>query len=178
MPHERSKRMNLRWNGAQSRFEAEFQDFHGDLAAVKAAGFRTDGAPEWIWYTYKAGPLSKLKNQRPASGLTISPEAREQYTCLSQMEEKNAALKKEVAAHTKLLKKSLLKIGKSMPEKGYIEASDLPPAPPYAHKYVPPPPPEIKCVVCSDPVYFYERQDPPICFWCEIITLDNSTDVC
>src|SRR6266403_3443547 len=136
--------MNLRWNGTYRRFEAEFStDFNGDLAAVKAAGFKTDGAPGWIWYTYKAGPLTKLREARPASGLTISSEAREQYTCLWAVEEKNAKLKAELTAHNKILKKKL-KIeeqeGKAMPipEKGYIDASDLPPLPPCVHTYTPP----------------------------------------
>lgn len=176
--------MNLRWNGTYRRFEAEFStDFQGDLAAVKAAGFKTDGAPEWIWYTYKAGPLTKLRANRPASGLTITPEAREQYTPLVAVEEKNLQLKAQLAEHNKTLKKKL-KIeeqeGKAMPipTKGYIDASDLPPLPPVARLFTPPPPPDMKCIICAAPVYFYEKQDPPTCLWCEKIVLDNATEVC
>jgi hypothetical protein len=24
-----------------------------------------------------------------------------------------------------------------------------------------------RCVMCNDPIYFYEKQDPPTCLWCE-----------
>jgi hypothetical protein len=173
--------VNLKWSGTYCRFEAEFSaDFRGDLAAVKLAGFKTEGAPEWIWYTYKAGSLTKLRENRPASGLTISPEAREQYTSLSTVEQKNAELKAQLAAHNKALKKKL-KIEEQegrafvIPEKGYIDASDLPPMP-YRGEiaYVPPPPPSTKCIVCSCPVYFYELQNPPTCLWCEVTVLKNS----
>lgn len=176
--------MNLRWNSELSRFEAEFStDFHGDLAAVKAAGFKTEGAPQWVWYTFKAGPLGKLREARPSSGLTISPEAREQFTSLWAIEKKNAEIKAQFAEHSKALKKNLKTqkqdaTATKIPEKGYIDASDLPPAEAAYTPYVPPPPPTTKCIVCSCPVYFYERQDPPTCLFCEKIVLDNSAEVC
>lgn len=176
--------MNFNWNSELGRFEAEFStDFNGDLAAVKMAGFKTDGAPQWVWYTFKAGPLTKLRENRPASGLTISPEARKQFTALWTLEEKNAKLKAELAAHNKALKKKL-KIEEQqgnaivIPEKGYIDASDLPPASPYLSTYTPPPPPETKCIVCQDPVYFYEQLNPPACLWCLKIVLDKRDEVC
>jgi hypothetical protein len=35
-------------------------------------------------------------------------------------------------------------------------------------KYVPPEPPKERCIVCQEPVYFYETLEPePICLWCE-----------
>src|SRR5271166_1587642 len=124
--------MNLRWNSTLNRFEAEFSsDFQGVLAALKAGGFRTDGAPQWIWYSYKAGSLAKLKG-RP--GLAISPEARAQFNALWVVEERNAKVKAELAEHKKALRKKL-KIEEQeanaieIPEKGYIDASDLPPMP-------------------------------------------------
>jgi hypothetical protein len=185
--------MNLRWNGTYRRFEAEFSaDFQGDLAAVKAAGFRTDGAPEWIWYTYKAGPLGKLRENRPPSGLTITPEAKEQFVSLWAVEEKNAKLKAEIAEHNKTLKKKL-KIADQdakasagpqmkMCSEGYLCLSkeDLPLAPPFAQ---PRPEPSLKpnapkCIICTAAVYFYEKLDPPTCLWCEKIVLDNASEVC
>ena len=34
--------------------------------------------------------------------------------------------------------------------------------------FVPPAAPSIRCIFCSDPVYYYEKTDPlPICLWCE-----------
>jgi len=176
--------MNLRWNETFRRFEAEFStDFNEDLAAVKTAGFKTDGAPGWVWYSYKAAPLQNLRENRPASGLTITPEAREQFAPLAQMEANNAKLKADLAAHNKTLKKKL-KIeeqeGKAtpIPAKGYIDASDLPPLTAACVKYTPPPPPTALCIICKTPVYFYEKQDPPTCLWCELTVLDNATEVC
>ena len=174
--------MNLRWNSELRRFEAEFEEFNGDLQAVKSAGFKTDGAPQWIWYTYKAGPLGKLREARPSSGLTISQEAREQFTILWAVEQKNAEMKAQLAEHNKTLKKKL-KIEEQegnalvIPEKGYLDASDYPLMPPHPTAYIPPPPPTTKCIVCAVPVYFYEKQDPPTCLWCETTVLDPD-EVC
>jgi hypothetical protein len=167
--------VNLRWNTDLRRFEAEFsQDFNGDLAAVKATGFKTDGAPAWVWYSYKAEPLLKLQQNRPASGLTITPEARVQYSSLQEVEQRNEVTKAKLAEHKKALKKTL-KIAEQegnaikVPEKGYIDASDLPPTPLLAHKFAPPSPPKKTCLNCGDPVYFYEMQEPyPLCLWCEV----------
>ena len=173
--------MNLIWNGTHRRFEAQFEEFQGDLAAVKAAGFKTDGAPEWIWYTCRAGPLTKLRENRPPSGLTISPEARENFTALLSVETKNAETKAQLAAHNKELKKKLKIDDKEIlviPEKGYIDASDLPFKPSPVVAYKPPAPPTTLCIVCQDPVYFYEKQDPPTCLWCEKIVLDFDSEVC
>jgi hypothetical protein len=175
--------LNLRWNTSLRRFEAEFSsDFNGDLAAVKAAGFKTDGAPGWIWHTSKAGPLTKLRILRPGL-LTISPEARANYTLLSVAEARNAEIKAKAAEHNKTQKKKQ-KIQEQatrafiIPEKGYIDASDLPPQPAYVSPFAPPPPPETRCIICAAPVYFYELQDPPTCLFCEKIVLDNATEVC
>lgn len=175
--------MNLRWNSVQRRFEAEFSsDFNGDLAAVKAAGFKTDGAPLWTWHTSKAGPLTKLRTLRPGL-LTISPEARAQYTPMAAMEEKNAEIKAEARKHDKVRKKKQKVVEQveyafDIPEKGYLDVEDLPPMPPFVHTFVPPPPPDTKCIICGAPVYFYEKQDPLTCLYCEKIVLDIVDEVC
>ena len=175
--------MNLKWNASLSRFEAEFSDFHGDLAAVKAAGFKTDGRPDWIWYTYKAEPLNKLRETRPVSGLTITPDAKQQFAVLYAVEERNAKTKAELAEHTKALKKKIKEETHEgttlviVPAKGYIEASDLPPFTPICTQFNPPNKPSTVCIICGDPVWFYERQNPPVCLWCEIKVLDNSDGI-
>lgn len=182
--------MNLRWNGSYRRFEAEFSaDFNGDLAAIKAAGFKTDGPPEWVWYSYKAEPLTKLRENRPASGLTITPEARGQFTPMVAMEANNAKLKAELAAHNKTLKKKLKTADQDtkasagpkmkMCEEGYlcISVEDLPPKPPYQNTKAPPwtgP----RCTICDFPLLPFELHDPNVCMWCEKIVLDNATEVC
>ena len=174
--------MNLRWNPSYQRWEAEFNDFANDLAAAKAAGFKTEGAPGWVWYATKAAQLTKLKANRPPQ-LTITPEAREQYNALAAMEEANAKIKAEAKKHETAQKK-IQKEKKQdenawvIPSKGYIDASDLPPISPSATKYTPPPPPTTLCIICGDPIYSYELQSPPTCLWCEKIVLDNSTEVC
>jgi hypothetical protein len=175
--------VNLKWNASLPRFEAEFSDFHGDLAAVKAAGFKTDGRPDWIWYSYKAEPLNKLRENRPASGLTITTDAKQQFAALHAVELNNAKVRAEFAEHTKALKKKIKEETHEgmtlvvVPPKGYIEASDLPPFTPVCTQFNPPDKPSAVCIICGDPVYFYEKQDPPTCLYCEKIVLDNSDGI-
>lgn len=177
--------MNLRWNGTLRCFEAEFSsDFQGDLAAVKAAGFRTDGPPDWVWSTTKAEPLNKLRETRPASGLTINSDAKQQFAALHAVELNNAKVKAELAVHKKTLKKKLkveevqVTHAVHIPPKGYIDASDLAPAQSLCKPFTPSNPPSTVCIICGDPIYFYEKQTPPTCLWCEKIVLDNCVDVC
>jgi hypothetical protein len=175
--------MNLRWNGTLRCFEAEFSsDFQGDLAAVKAAGFKTDGPPQWVWYTAKAGPLNKLREARPASGLTINPDAKQQFAVLYEVELSNAKVKAELATHTKVLKKKLrveeeqVTHAVHIPPKGYIDATDLPPYTPPAST-LPKPIPLVgpACIICGDILAFYEKL---ACLWCSKIVLDNCSEVC
>jgi hypothetical protein len=174
--------VNLRWNG---RFEAEFSaDFQGDLAAVKAAGFKPDTTSgAWVWWTAKASVLGKLRENRPASGLTIAADAKAHYASIAEMEAKNSKIKAEAKEYTKSVKKKRdvteqIKHAPVIPAKGYIDKEDLSPQPPQVNKYVPPPPPDTKCIICGAPVYFYELQNPPVCMWDEKIVLDKSDDVC
>lgn len=175
--------MNLRWSGTFRRFEAEFSDFQGDLAAVKAAGFKPDtSSGAWVWWTAKSAVLTKLRNNKPASGLTITPEAREQYTALAALDAKNAEVKAALQKHQKEQKKTPPKDSMKMCDLGFacISKEDLPPMPPFAQ---PRPqanldPNAMKCIICETPTYFYEKQDPPTCLWCEKIVLDNATEVC
>jgi hypothetical protein len=167
--------MNIRYNVVLQRFEAEFStDFNGDLSAVKTAGFKTDGPPGWCWWTQKIAVLNKLRANKPISGLTITPEALATYGPLAEAEAKNDAIRKQAADAKKALKKKLDKERKEsetapfVPEgKEWVEAADLPPLPPYVSSYVLPSPPDLLCSVCAQPVYFYEKQDPPTCLWCE-----------
>ncbi len=169
--------MNIAFNAAYGRFEAQFsQDFQGDLAAVKAAKFRCDGPPTWLWWTVKIAALNHLRENKPASGLTISEEAYAHYTRLSELEAKNA----EARALFQPIKDKQTKVKKErrkeqvkeqnyttleIPEKGYIGAEDLSPQPALEKPYTPPPPPETTCYVCGQPTYFYELAD--LCLFCE-----------
>jgi hypothetical protein len=168
--------MKISWDKTNHYFVLEFSaDFQSDLAAAKSAGFKTAGPPLWVWLSPKTEPLTKLKENKPASGLTITPEALERYTALKALEAANT----EVKAQLDLAKKALRK------EQKYQEQI----APPAEHEmehgcdfdynkvsdnkpvwFVPPvipPPPTILCHVCQTPVYWNELQEPPTCLWCE-----------
>ena len=84
--------MNIRWNPDLCRFEAELHDFKDEQPRLKAAGWKTDGPPAWVWYSVKSEPLTKLRTNRPAV-LTISSEARTEYTRLKEVADCNAATK-------------------------------------------------------------------------------------
>lgn len=183
--------MNLCWNSELRRFEAEFSDFQGDLTAVKAAGFKSDGPPGWVWYSFKATPLQKLRENKPASGLTITPDAKLNFSLLFSVEENNAKVKTQLAEHKKELKKKLKIeereiLAAEMEMSCFDEASGCwidPPPPPTPNTPVvecskPPKLKGPKCIVCGDVIAFYERQHPPTCLWCEIKVLDNTTEVC
>ncbi len=185
--------MNLRYNQTLRRFEAEFStDFAGDLAAVKTAGFRTDGPPVWAWWTDKIKALNALREHRPESGLSINQDALEVYETLTKMAEKNAEVKKQFAETRKKVKKEqvqqeqeeeTLKIFAIPEGKMWIGPEDFPYKSPFISEIVPiPSPPSLRCSNCGEPVYFYEQQDPPLCLWCEIKNskkvLDKESKLC
>lgn len=172
--------MRIRYNEAMRRFEAEFtSDFNGDLSAVKEAGFKTDGPTSgWIWWTAKIPVLNKLRENKPASGLTITDEAYNVYVVLAERERKNAEAKAEFQKLDKVAKKERKQKEQeeattslfSIPEgKLWLDAEDLPPKSPFVSSL--PKPVAIqgpKCHVCGETVAFYELQDPPTCLWCEM----------
>lgn len=178
--------MNIIYNSAYGRFEAQFStDFQGDLAAVKAAGFKCDGPPSWSWWTVKLASLNKLRENKPISGLTINESAFQQYTHLSEIEAKNEEARakfapiKEEQKKAKKQRKREEQIGRTyhkvvIPHKpgelyDFISVEDLPlmeskwKAPERSPWTGP------RCVKCQQPVYIeYEKVEPvPICLWCE-----------
>lgn len=167
--------MNIRWSPERRQFEAEFSaDFAGDLEAVKEAGFRTTGAPNWLWYAPPPGikALERLRAKRPASGLTITPEALSAYAPLAEQAAKNTEIRKAAADLNKANKKQKKKAEQEAtgdaampPEKEFITAADLPPMPPSTNLFVRPAPPTSLCFICLEPLYFYEL--PDICLFCE-----------
>ena len=152
--------MNIRWSAAAQRFECEFQEFAGDLAAVKAAKFKTDGPPGWCWWTQSIKALNAIRKDRPASGLTITPEALAVYTPLAEQEAKNSEVRTQLAIAKKVLKKSLVKqeleTHPTLPEGvAWIGKEHLPSVAPWIPepRLPPPPPPDLLCVICAQPVY-------------------------
>lgn len=189
--------MNFRWNADYRRFEVEFQNFTLEQPLIKAAGFKTDGPPAWVWYSYKSEPLTKLREtflkapnadvNRP-SNLTISPEARTEYAALKVVEDRNAATKAQFAEQKKVLKKKLKEDKQDAAQPGMYMDEELgfmcvlvePKAVIRLSEYVPPPPPNITCFICSVPVYSYEYGEgqKPSCMWCQKEVLDNAVNVC
>lgn len=170
--------MRLKWNPGMSYFEAEFQDFQTDLDAVKAAGFKTTGSPDWIWHTQKIGPLDKLRKNRPASGLTILEDALVEYKRIKAQEESKAALLAELKAAKKAIKKKVEpEAQEPLAEGEYFKSFCVPDSEPTIYiGHIAPPYTGPQCVVCKGPVYFFELQSPPTCMWCEI-QLDNSEEL-
>lgn len=176
--------MNIRYNSQQGTFEAEFStDFNGDLQAVKTAGFRTSGPPTWIWWTNKLPVLNKLRENKPASGLSITEDAYQQYLRLTEIEKVNEAaraqfapIKEKQEKEKKERRKKEIKdqnyVTVEIPKKpgedyDFIGKEDSPSSPPYEHKT-----PILAhtgsfCVYCNAPVHFYELQSPPTCLYCE-----------
>lgn len=177
--------MNIGYNTAFNRFEAQFStDFQGDLAAVKTAKFKCDGPPTWTWWTAKLDALNKLRENKPTSGLTISEEAYAVYTRLSEIEKENAAarekfkpIKEEQAKQKKQRRKEQIDQKKYVTIKIFphpddpwgdgVTKEDLPPMPPYENENKPEPHFGPWCVYCRAPVFFFEKQEPPTCLWCE-----------
>lgn len=178
--------MNIKWNTDLRRFEAELHDFKDEQPRLKAAGWRTDGPPQWVWYSVKSEPLTKLRTNRPAV-LTISPEARAEYARLKEVADHNAATKALLAEHTKALKKKLkgdkqdaMKPDEYMDPLGFV-CLIVKPGPPFVSQMTPPPPfPETTCFICGSPVYLYEyaENQKPCCMWCSKIVLDKQDEVC
>lgn len=166
--------MNIRYDTTARVFVAEFSsDFAGDLEAIKVAGFKPLGVPPpWIWHAPAPGviALNRLREKRPASGLTITEEALAVYKPLAETEAKNAEVRKQLADFKKKQKKQRKESEKTqtVPEgKEWVGPEDLPSKPPYVSSIVIVPAPttgEI-CQGCGDPLYFYES--PTLCLWCD-----------
>lgn len=181
--------MNLRWNAQERRFEAEFHDFAVEQPLVKSVGFKTDGPPAWVWYSTKSEPLTKLRENKPAV-LTITPEARAEYTRLYEQELKHAEMRAKLKAAAKELKKKLkgekqdaLKPEEYFDEEvGFVCMKVAFKAMPAAHTLE-----NInrnltseKCIICNTSLYAYEfpPEGPKVCLWDQKIVLDNATEVC
>jgi hypothetical protein len=176
--------VRIYWHEERKVFAAEFHDFQTDLDSVKSAGFRTFGPPEWIWYAPPPGvkALNRLRENKPASGLTLTEVAFNKYKIASEKLEQKDALKKQFQDAQKIAKKQskdpeisgLTEI--VIPEKGYIDQSDLPP---FKSTWVPWyfPKPDVYCFICGDPLYLPFPDYPDVCGWCDIqqkISIDKT----
>lgn len=177
--------MNLIWNPNYRRFEVQFHDFASEQPLVKAAGFKTDGPPAWVWYAFKSEPLTKLRENRPAT-LTIEQDARTEYAALKVVEDRNAATKAELAAHKKELKKKLkedkqdaMRPDEYLDPLGFVCLKVAPKLFVSTHQFIRPTPPNITCFICESPVYSYEYGEGqhPSCLWCQKEVLDNAEEL-
>ena len=162
--------MRIIWNEQFKQFEAELTAgdmWSDDQQAVKAAGFLTEGPPEWKWLTFRVQVLNKLKKSAPKSGIRISPEALSNYKRLLAQKEANDEIIRKLKEAKKDVKKDIKKQqAEFQPE---IDWENIQPAEStiWQGKYVPPPLPTTLCRVCRIPTYYYESQDPPLCLDCE-----------
>lgn len=157
--------MRIVWNDTESVFVAEFSDFTGDLAAVKAAGFRTHGAPQWMWYSPSPGviALDRLRKYPPSSGLLITETALQKFNFLKEQFDKKKELKKTfkkliTAAQNDSVKRPTYE------KDGFSSYSVEPIDTEFVMKYTIPKPLSDYCFVCGDVVYPPEQ--PDLCLWC------------
>lgn len=155
--------MKIFWDPENLWFRLELgtESFKTDLDLAKAAGFRTTGPPNWIWYTQGLKVLKALKKVHP-DPIPISTEALQKYKDFQEAEDRKAETKKIV----KELKAKLTVPVVEIEDEIWIRVEPKPFV--RTNVYRPPAPPEIRCTFCGDPVYDYERLEPvPICLWCE-----------
>jgi hypothetical protein len=179
--------MRIIWALDSNCFEAVLTPgvlWQKDLDAVKAAGFRASGPPDWRWQAMNVKAVMKLRANKPESGLSISPEALAKYMPQAEQEEKNEAVKKQFAEGRKALKKETKKkevevevqaatFELMLSEKGYKDASDYPPYVSIAKPFIPlDKSREYKlCSNCGDEVetflYAKTEPEPEFCMWCQ-----------
>jgi hypothetical protein len=169
--------MRIVWNQIEKRFEAELTpgaQWSSDKEAAQKAGMRCVGPPLWTWYCTKPSILSFLREHRPDSGLTITPEALEHYNTLKAVEDANLAVRAALKEARKAQKKEQKAESRAeQPSESEVEHGEFV----YLkvdrgessiwQKPVVSPPPTTLCHACLTPVYHYELQDPPTCLDCE-----------
>lgn len=173
--------MRIVWNQSEHYFQVEFTQgdlWKDDMETAKTVGFRTTGPPQWQWYTTKPSVLNKLRTNPPKSGITITEVALQKFQFLNDQEQKKLELKKTYEKAKKAARKQSKDPDISgltelvIPDKGYIDQSDLPPLVP-TWKFMPPPVPDACCFVCGEPLYWFPDYSD-ICLWCSKIDKNNA----
>jgi hypothetical protein len=174
----------ITYNQSLNRFELQLQSgqaWQAEMELAKSVGFKCDGPPSWTWATVKALIVAKLRENRPTSGLEITPQALEifnQELPKEQANEKIIEQVKQIKTEQRKREKKQQHIEElltSIPEywrgKDEIGREDLPldviARCSEKTQLTIPKPPDITCQYCHVPVYMYEKQDPPTCIWCE-----------
>lgn len=159
--------MRIIWNSTESRFDAELTPgelWRDDMDAVRSAGFKTTGAPNWIWNAHKASALNKLRSKPPKSGLTISELALEKYNFLNDQDTRKQELKKEFLRQKKLHDSRDTWAEYDDPETGLRCKIVAPAETKFVMEYVPPAAPDLSCFMCGAPLYLFDLDDT--CLWC------------
>jgi hypothetical protein len=175
--------MLITYNPDSHRFELTLQSgqqWQAEMECAKGAGFKCDGPPTRAWATMKALIVAKLRENRPQV-LEITPQALEEFNKSLPQEQEN----QKIIDQVKVLKKEQRKreakqahveeLLSNVPVywqgKDEIGREDLPAdVIERCSQKIPfdrPAPPVLLCLHCNEPVYSYERQDPPTCIWCE-----------
>jgi hypothetical protein len=171
--------MNIRYNAMLGRFETESLN-SAETGILKAAGFKTEGPPSWVWHTSKVPVIQKIRANKPASGLTIDDDARAMYLNMEENFNKNAAIKAEARKISQAQKKEAKLTTKALPESPddcpmdgtlppcIFAGKELKPLVEFKSPFTPTTHPGPWCVSCQAPVYFYEMLAPwALCIWCE-----------
>jgi len=160
--------LRIEWN---DKFVCQFHDWKLEQPIAKAAGFKTDGPPQWVWSTHKIKPVIKLVKNKPASGLAMSKQAFQKYTELKQEHDRNEALRKQMKEARKAAADQSDDPSISgmctlvIPAKGYIDRTDISVVPSLVERQIITPMQFTGwCLVCGDELAFYEHYD--ICLWC------------
>lgn len=135
------------------------------MELVKQVGFKTTGAPSWLWYTPKSAPLNKLRAAKPKSGLVITEVALEKYKFLNEQAERKAELKKLFEkAKVTAQREQIGSKAKTYEQDGFTSFVVEPSTEKFEHTYTAPAPPSAWCFICGDSVHAYEGTD--LCLWC------------
>jgi hypothetical protein len=173
--------LRIIWDDQENRFLAELtinEQWREDMEAAKAAGFKTNGPPQWHWYATKASALNKLRENKPKSGLVLTEVALSHYQSLNQKEEQKAALKKQFKTAQKQAKKT-----EKLPEAEMYFDTEIGViclvVKPKVSEFIQPVihgKSDTICIACGD--LLYPPWDyPDICVWCDKIKLDKITAV-
>jgi hypothetical protein len=158
--------MKILWNEQRNWFQVELgEPWRDNMELVRSVGFKTSGPPEWIWRATKASTLNKLRSK--SQSLVITELAFEKYKILNEQEQSKIELKKRFLKAKTLAAREI----NSNNWKEYFDEETgvmckivEPVTDKFVWKYEPPPPPEVRCFICGQPLYCFDA--PDICTWC------------
>jgi len=161
------------WDDNENRFLAELtpgEQWRDDMEAVKSAGFRTTGPPDWQWYAGTIETLENIRKHPPKSGLLITEQALQKYKPLLEKFQQKQELRKQFKRAQKIAKKSEKLSEPEMffgAELGIMCLVVKPTQTAFVSTFTRPEPPKDRCLLCDEPLY-WPLDGPTFCAWCEI----------